>query len=407
MAEVTGFGLAVGVVALALYVAVLSNRLSAWIRVPAPALFLVAAAAVAYVATPLSALPVVIVQRVVTVALIIILFDGGMGLGWRRFRAGAVPIALLGVVGTVLTTAAIALFAGTLLGFPWRAAVLLGAALAPTDPAVVFSVLGRREISGRSGAILEGESGVNDPVGIAVMISLLAATGAGRGLLEFTVEMAVGLVVGLLGGWVLLVFIRRFPLPSEGLYPVRLLAGAGVLYGLAAVVHGSGFLAVFVAGILLGDARGPYQPESKQFLSALGHLGEIVAFVYLGLTVSLRSLPTAWAVGLLLAVVLTLVIRPVVIGALLLPARLRTGERLFIAWCGLKGAVPILLGTFLLTSAVPDASRLYHIIVVVVTFSVVVQGGLVPAVARWCRVPMRDRGRGYSPDETVPSGEDE
>ena len=407
MAEVTGFGLAVGVVALALYVAVLSNRLSAWIRVPAPALFLVAAAAVAYVATPLSALPVVIVQRVVTVALIIILFDGGMGLGWRRFRAGAVPIALLGVVGTVLTTAAIALFAGTLLGFPWRAAVLLGAALAPTDPAVVFSVLGRREISGRSGAILEGESGVNDPVGIAVMISLLAATGAGRGLLEFTVEMAVGLVVGLLGGWVLLVFIRRFPLPSEGLYPVRLLAGAGVLYGLAAVVHGSGFLAVFVAGILLGDARGPYQPESKQFLSALGHLGEIVAFVFLGLTVSLRSLPPAWAVGLLLAVVLTLVIRPVVIGALLLPARLRTGERLFIAWCGLKGAVPILLGTFLLTSAVPDASRLYHIIVVVVTFSVVVQGGLVPAVARWCRVPMRDRGRGYSPDETVPSGEDE
>jgi len=407
MAEVTGFGLAVGVVALALYVAVLSNRLSAWIRVPAPALFLVAAAAVAYVATPLSALPVVIVQRVVTVALIIILFDGGMGLGWRRFRAGAVPIALLGVVGTVLTTAAIALFAGTLLGFPWRAAVLLGAALAPTDPAVVFSVLGRREISGRSGAILEGESGVNDPVGIAVMISLLAATGAGRGLLEFTVEMAVGLVVGLLGGWVLLVFIRRFPLPSEGLYPVRLLAGAGVLYGLAAVVHGSGFLAVFVAGILLGDARGPYQPESKQFLSALGHLGEIVAFVFLGLTVSLRSLPPAWAVGLLLAVVLTLVIRPVVIGALLLPARLRTGERVFIAWCGLKGAVPILLGTFLLTSAVPDASRLYHIIVVVVTFSVVVQGGLVPAVARWCRVPMRDRGRGYSPDETVPSGEDE
>ncbi len=407
MAEVTGFGLAVGVVALALYVAVLSNRLSAWIRVPAPALFLVAAAAVAYVATPLTALPVVIVQRVVTVALIIILFDGGMGLGWRRFRAGAVPIALLGVVGTVLTTAAIALFAGTLLGFPWRAAVLLGAALAPTDPAVVFSVLGRREISGRSGAILEGESGVNDPVGIAVMISLLAATGAGRGLLEFTVEMAVGLVVGLLGGWVLLVFIRRFPLPSEGLYPVRLLAGAGVLYGLAAVVHGSGFLAVFVAGILLGDARGPYQPESKQFLSALGHLGEIVAFVYLGLTVSLRSLPPAWAVGLLLAVVLTLVIRPVVIGALLLPARLRTGERLFIAWCGLKGAVPILLGTFLLTGAVPDASRLYHIIVVVVTFSVVVQGGLVPAVARWCRVPMRDRGRGYISDETVPSGEDE
>src|SRR5947209_5660009 len=208
MNELAGFGLAVGIVGLALYVAVLSNRLSAWIRVPAPALFLVAAAAAAHVWG--HAPPVATVQRVVTVALVIILFDGGMGLGWRRSRAGAAPIALLGVVGTVVTTAAIALFAGTLLGFPWRAAVLLGAALAPTDPAVVFSVLGRREISGRSGAILEGESGVNDPVGIAVMISLLAAAGAGGGLVEFVVQMAVGLAVGLLGGWALLAVIRRF-----------------------------------------------------------------------------------------------------------------------------------------------------------------------------------------------------
>jgi cell volume regulation protein A len=409
MAEVTGFGLALGVVALALYVAVLSNRLSEWIRVPAPALFLLAAAAVAYLVPPLNALPVVTVQRVVTVALVIILFDGGMGLGWRRFRAAAAPIALLGVVGTVLTTAAVALFAGTLLGFSWNAAVLLGAALAATDPAVVFSVLGRREIGGRSGAILEGESGVNDPVGIAVMISLLAATGVGRGLVEFTVQMVVGAAVGLLGGWALLVFIRRFGLPSEGLYPVRLLAGAGVLFGLATVAHGSGFLAVFIAGILFGDAEGPYRAQSKQFLSALGHIGEIVAFVFLGLTVSVRSLPYGhtWQLGLLLAVVLTLVIRPLVVGGLLLPVRLRTGERLFIAWCGLKGAVPILLGTFLLTGGVPDANRLYHIIVVVVAFSVVVQGGLVPAVARWCRVPMRVRGPGYSPDETEPSGEDE
>jgi cell volume regulation protein A len=399
MAEVTGYGLVVGLVALAVFVAVLSNRLTGWIRVPAPALFLVAAAGLAWAVPALNRLSVVTVQRVVTVALIIILFDGGMSLGWRRFRAAAVPITLLGVVGTVVTTAAIALVAGTIVG--WPAAVLLGAALAPTDPAVVFSVLGRREIAGRSGAILEGESGVNDPVGIAVMISLLAATGVTGGVGEFAVEMLVGAAVGLLGGWALLTFIRRVSLPSVGLYPVRLLAGAGLLYGVATVVHGSGFLAVFIAGILLGDADGPYQGESKLFLSALAHLGEIVAFVMLGLTVTLRSLPYghAWQIGLLLAVVLTVVIRPLVIGALLLPARLRTGEKAFIAWCGLKGAVPILLGTFLLTSGVSDATRLYLVIVVVVTFSVVVQGGLVPAVARWCRVPMRMRGPGYSPDE--------
>ena len=399
MAEVTGYGLVIGLVALAVFVAVLSNRLTEWIRVPAPALFLVAAAGLAWAVPALNRLSVVTVQRVVTVALIIILFDGGMSLGWRRFRAAAVPITLLGVVGTVLTTAAIALVAGTVVS--WPAAVLLGAALAPTDPAVVFSVLGRREIAGRSGAILEGESGVNDPVGIAVMISLLAATGVAGGVGEFATEMVVGAAVGLVGGWALLTFIRRVSLPSVGLYPVRLLAGAGLLYGVATMAHGSGFLAVFIAGILLGDADGPYQGESKLFLSALAHLGEIVAFVMLGLTVTLRSLPYghAWEIGLLLAVVLTVVIRPLVVGALLLPARLRTGEKAFIAWCGLKGAVPILLGTFLLTSGVEDAGRLYLVIVVVVTFSVIVQGGLVPVVARWCRVPMRLRGPGYSPDE--------
>lgn len=399
MAEVTGYGLVIGLVALAVFVAVLSNRLTEWIRVPAPALFLVAAAGLAWAVPALNRLSVVTVQRVVTVALIIILFDGGMSLGWRRFRAAAVPITLLGVVGTVLTTAAIALVAGTVVS--WPAAVLLGAALAPTDPAVVFSVLGRREIAGRSGAILEGESGVNDPVGIAVMISLLAATGVAGGVGEFATEMVVGAAVGLVGGWALLTFIRRVSLPSVGLYPVRLLAGAGLLYGVATMAHGSGFLAVFIAGILLGDADGPYQGESKLFLSALAHLGEIVAFVMLGLTVTLRSLPYghAWEIGLLLAVVLTVVIRPLVVGVLLLPARLRTGEKAFIAWCGLKGAVPILLGTFLLTSGVEDAGRLYLVIVVVVTFSVIVQGGLVPVVARWCRVPMRLRGPGYSPDE--------
>ncbi len=401
MAEVTGFGLVVGVVAVALFVAVLSNRLSAWIRVPAPALFLVAAAGLTYLSPRLNELSVVGVQRVVTVTLIVILFDGGMSLGWHRFRVAAVPITLLGVAGTFLTTAAVALFAGTLLGFPWPAAILLGAALAPTDPAVVFSVLGRREITGRSGAILEGESGANDPVGIAIMISLLAAKGVGQGLLEFAGEMVVGATVGLVGGWALLEFIRRVALPSEGLYPVRLLAGAGILFGLATVAHGSGFLAVFIAGILIGDADKPYHAQSRQFLSALAHLGEIVAFVFLGLTVSLRSLPYGytWALGLVLAVVLTLVIRPLVVGGLLARSRLRTGERLFIGWSGLKGAVPILLGTFLLTAGVADAARLYHVIVVVVTFSVVVQGGLVPAVARWCRVPMRPRVPGYSPDD--------
>jgi potassium/hydrogen antiporter len=148
---------------------------------------------------------------------------------------------------------------------------------------------------------------------------------------------------------------------------------------------------VFIAGILTGDARAPYKGEIERFHAALASLAEIVAFMVLGLTIGLHTLPDAgaWAIGLTLAVLLTVVVRPLLVGLLLLPVRLTRGERLFVLWAGLKGAVPILLGSFLLSAGVPDARRLYAIVVVVVVFSVVVQGGLVPAVAARLGVPMR------------------
>jgi cell volume regulation protein A len=148
---------------------------------------------------------------------------------------------------------------------------------------------------------------------------------------------------------------------------------------------------VFVAGIVLGDVRAPYKAETERFHSSLASLGEIVAFTVLGATISLRTAadPDVWLVGLVLAVLLTLVVRPLAVFPLLLPVRLRMGERAFIVWAGLKGAVPILLGTFVLAAGMPGATRIYHIIFVVVAFSVLVQGSLVPAVARRCGVPMR------------------
>jgi cell volume regulation protein A len=389
--DIIPFGVVVGLCALAVSVAVQSSRLSAWLRIPAPVVFLVVAAVASDLVPALRIPSVQWVQRAVTVALVLILFDGGMHIGWRRFRGSAGPIVTLGVLGTVLTTAAVALVAH-LAGFPWRPALLVGAALAPTDPAVVFSVLGRREVSGRAGTILEGESGANDPVGIAVMVSLLSAAGSvGLGVEEFVLQMALGGAVGLAGGWALLWFMRHVTLPSEGLYPVRVLAGVLVLYGLATVAHGSGFLAVFVAGILLGDANAPYKREIVRFHTALASMGEIVVFGLLGLTVSVASMVRgdAWAYGLLVAAVLAFVVRPLAIGPLLLRVRLALGEKVFVLWSGLKGAVPILLATYLFTARVPDSLRLYDVVVVVVVFSVAVQGSMVPLVARWCRVPMR------------------
>jgi potassium/hydrogen antiporter len=173
MSDVEHFALIMLVVAVAITAAVLSNRISERIRVPAPAIFLLAAAVASDVVPTLGEVSVTTVQRVVTVALAVILFDGGMHIGWRRFREAAGPVIWVGVAGTFVTAAALAALAHILFGLEWRAALLLGTALAPTDPAVVFSVLGRREVAGRSGTILEGESGANDPVGIALMASLL------------------------------------------------------------------------------------------------------------------------------------------------------------------------------------------------------------------------------------------
>lgn len=377
-------------------VAVLANRLTERVKVPVPLLVLIGAAVAAHVAPAVQPPSERIVERVITIALVLVLFDGGMHIGPSRFRAAAAPILSVGVAGTALTAAGAALVLHYACGIDWFPAVLVATAVAPTDPAVVFSVLGKREIRGRSGTILEGESGANDPVGISLMAGLLAAGGLGAaGFVDvathFALQMAVGLAVGLLGGRALLVFMRRVALPSEALYPLRTLACSLMLYGIATLAHGSGFLAVFVAGIVIGDAHAPYKPDIKRFHAALAGLAEIVAFAILGLTVDLAVLahPDVWLTGLLLGVALTALIRPVAVGACLLGVRLERNERAFILFAGLKGAVPILLGELVRVAHVGNAERLYGVVVVVVVFSVLVQGGAVPGVARLLRVPMR------------------
>jgi potassium/hydrogen antiporter len=384
-------------VSLAALTAILSNRVSDRIHVPAPALFLLGAAVVSDLFPQLGALRVTTVQNVVTAALVVILFEGGMHIGWRRLRSSAGAVLWLGIAGTAVTAGGVAVLAHALLGFGWQVSLLLGTALAPTDPAVVFSVLGRKEIVGRSGVLLEGESGANDPVGIALMVALVTTTGmtgghaVAQGLLEFVRQLLVGAPVGVAGGLALVWLMRRVPLPSEGLYALRTLAFAGVVYGAATVAHGSGFLAVFIAGIVVGDANAPYKREIERFHAAVSNLAEIVAFVVLGLTVSLRHLDDIDALrpGLVIAVVLALLVRPLLVGLVLLPVRLRLGERVFVLWAGLKGAVPVLLGTFVVTAGIAGAGRIYGVVFVVVAFSVIVQGGLTPLVARWAGVPMR------------------
>jgi len=390
------FGLIVLCVAAAFAVAIASNRVSRWTRVPTPAIFLLASAALAALVPRLHHLSHIVDERIVTVALIVILFDGGMQIGFPRFRSSAPPIIVLGVVGTLVTAAGLALVGHYLVGLGWREALLLATALSPTDPAVVFNVLAGREIEGSTGTILQGESGANDPVGIALMVAILGSSGAGwgafgHGVGVFALQLAVGVVVGIAGGLGLTVAMRHLPLANEGLRPVRSIVVAFLVYGAAAALHGSGFLAVLLAGVIIGEAEVPYRRATERFTAGLASIAEIAAFVTLGLTVDLPRVFTTDAVwiGLVLFAAMVVVVRPLAVALLLGGSGLRWNERAFLSWGGLKGAVPILLGLFAVTARATHAAHLYDVVFVVVLASVVVQGSTIPAVASLCRVPMR------------------
>ena len=397
MSEVTHFGAIVLVVSAAFAVALLSNKLTEWIPVPTPAIFLLGAAGLAK-AFPGATNEISIkdVERIAVVALTFILFDGGLRVGWRRVRESATPIVSLGLLGTFATAGLMLLAAHFVLGFGWKTAALVGAAVAPTDPAVMFSVLGRREVTGRTGTILEGESGANDPVGIALMLAVVGVAqshpkSAGHVVADFFLQLGVGLAVGAAGSWLFVQFVRHVELRDAALYPLRTLAFAGIVYGIAAVLHGSGFLAAYVAGILIGDLDLPAKRRIRAFHTSIASLAEIVVFVALGLTVHIAPFGngTIWWQGAVLFLLLAFVARPVAVGPLLLPIRLARGERLFVMWGGLKGAVPILLASFAVLGGVDGATRIYGIVFIVVGLSVLLQGTTIPFAAARLGIPMR------------------
>ncbi|MDT4937623.1 MAG: potassium/hydrogen antiporter, partial [Pseudonocardiales bacterium] len=301
--------------------------------IPMPVVLLVGSAVVSDVVPALGRLSVTTNEWIVTVALAIILFDGGMDIGLRRLKPVIGAVLWLGTAGTLVTAAAMTLAAHAWFDFGWRQALLVGTAIAPTDPAVVFSLLGRREIPGHSRTLLEGESGANDPIGIALIITILSAHGAdagqvASGVLRFGLQMVVGLAVGLLGGWGLLRLLRGMRLPARW-FPAVAIAFAVPVFAVATLGRGSGFLAVFVAGIVVGDEhRGAFARLTDPISSA----AEVVAFVVLGLSVSLSQLVRhhhLWT-GVWLAALLILAVRPVLVGLVLWPVRLRPPERLFV-----------------------------------------------------------------------------
>jgi potassium/hydrogen antiporter len=407
--EIAAFGEIIFAGAGGMALALASVRLTERVAVPAPAVFLILAALASDLFPRLSHLSFQTVERIGVAALIPILFDGGLRIGWRRFRATAVPIALIGIGGTFAVAALVAATTHFVVGFTWTTAAILAAALAPTDPAVMFSVLGRRAIAGPTRTILEGEAGVNDPVGIALTVGVLDYAVGHHGSVgrlggEFALSMVIGLAVGLGAAFVFARARPRLSMPTESLDVIAALTFAALIYAAATIAHGSGFLAVFVAGVALGDGEIGTRAELVYSLTSLAAISEVVVFVALGLTVHLGDFTSAtlWRDGFAVAVILMLA-RPLVVGALLARSTVAPAERAFVAWGGLKGAVPILLGTFAVLHGVGGARRIYDIVFFVVMFSVLVQGTTIAAAARRLGVPVSEEppseGRRSAPPE--------
>jgi cell volume regulation protein A len=326
--------------------------------------------------------------RVGTVALVLILFDGGLNTPVANVRRVFGPATVLATVGVAGTAALIALGA-RVVGLPWPEALLLGAVVSSTDAAAVFGVLrsARIQIRRRVGLTLEVESGANDPVAVILTLSFTQALAAGERpglgiLLEVLVQMGVGLAAGLAIGWAGRWVLGRARLAASGLYPVLTLAIAFVAFGAPTLLHGSGFLAVYVAAVVLGNGPLPYLPGLRRVHDAMAWFSQVSMFLLLGLLAFPSRIAEVARPGLALGLFVAFVARPAVVALCLLPFRYTGREIAFIAWVGLRGAVPIILATYPVLANVPGAQRVFDLVFFIVVVSVLVQGGSIRPLAR-------------------------
>jgi cell volume regulation protein A len=325
-------------------------------------------------------------------ALVVIIAEGGLTTRWSVVRPVVGMAATLATFGVFVSVAVVGAVVHLLLHLPWRLALLYGAVLSSTDAAAVFSTLRRMRLRPRLTAILEAESGINDAPAVILVIALSTlATPRLSGqwwqeALVIVYELVAGAVVGLVVGALGAVGLRRFALPAAGLYPLAAVGFTVLAYAVGAVAHASGFLAVYVAGVVLGNARIPHRQAVLGFADGLAWLAQIGLFVLLGLLVSPPRLPSVVLPALLVGFVLVVLARPVSVTASLTWFRIGWREQAFLSWAGLRGAVPIVLATIPLSLDVSGSRTLFDVVFVLVVIFTVAQGGTIPPAARWLRV---------------------
>lgn len=328
-----------------------------------------------------------LVRNLSIVALIVILFEGGLTTKPTALREAGPPGFTLSTLGVVITGAVTAVGAELVFGLGWETSLLIGAVVASTDAAVVFDLVRRAPLPRRVAGILEVESGANDPVAIVLTIGLLSGlTGVESGVTDWlwfgfwqlVGGILVGLGVGVLARWLLNLRLR-----SEGLYPIVAAGMAGLAYGTAALLSASGFLAVYVIGLVIGATVPRRRRVIRSFHASLANGADIGLFLLLGLLVSPSQLPgVAWP-SLAVAAVLILAARPIAVVLSMLPFRTSWRENVILSWTGLRGAVPIVLATFPATAGIPEGQTIFNVVFFVVLTSTLIQGTTtVPLVRR-------------------------
>lgn len=331
-------------------------------------------------------------------ALVVILAEGGLGTRWRDIRPAVPAAGVLATVGVGVSVGVTAAGAHYLAGLEWKAALVMGAVVSSTDAAAVFSVLRKVPLPRRLTGMLEAESGFNDaPVVILVVAFSELNTDfehwyllLGRMAVQLAVGLAAGLAIGRLGA----LGLRRVALPAAGLYPIAVLALTVLAYAGAAMAHGSGFLAAYVAALVLGNAALPHRPATRGFADAVAWVAQIGLFVLLGLLVHPGELLTDFWRAVAIGLVLTVVARPLSVVLCLLPFRVPWREQVLLSWAGLRGAVPIVLATIPVVADVAASERIFNIVFVLVVVFTLVQGPTLPWAARRLRLgDGRERAR--------------
>lgn len=314
-----------------------------------------------------------------TIALVLILFEGGLTAGWSEIRPVLGTAVSLATIGTVVTACTAGLAAHWIFGISVLDGMIVGSAIAATDSAAIFAVLRRSTLKKRLARSLEGESGMNDPVALLLVIGFIEwIQEPGFGLADMagllTLKLAIGIAVGLAVGKIAVAALDRAQLPTDGIYPVATIAVAGVSFGLAEVAHGSGFLSVYLTALALGSTRIPARRTIVAFHEGVGWVAQIGLFILLGLLVFPSELgDVAWE-SLALSAVLILVARPVAAIAATAFAPFDLRERAMLGWAGLRGATPIWLATFPVVAGVGGSEELFAVVFFVVVTSTLVQG---------------------------------